>query len=77
MMNPTAEHFDEKDLAAIELTDQMQFKNPDGEISEDLYGRLKKYYSDKEIVEMGMTMGIISGAVKFLFVANLVTKEGA
>ena len=77
MMNPTAEHFDEKDLAAIELVDQIQMKNPEGEISKDLYTRLSKYYSDKEIVEMGVTLGVVAGAVKFFFVANLVTKEGA
>lgn len=77
LYNPTSEHFDDRELALIELADQINFKNPEGEVTEEHYARLKKYFTDEQIVELGLHLGIIAGAVKFFFVFNLVTKEGA
>ncbi len=74
---PTAspEHFDEKDLAVIELAEQMMLQNMHGEYAPDLHARLKKYYSDEELVEMGFVAAVLTGMAKYLFVFDLVTKE--
>ena len=75
MPNPTPEHFDEKDLAVIEVAEQMMLQNMNGELTKDLYDRLKKYYDDKQIVEMGFVAAILTGMAKYIFVFDLVTKE--
>lgn len=73
--NASSEHFDEKDLAVIELAEQMMLQNMHGEYTPDLHRRLKKYYSDEELVEMGFVAAVLTGMAKYLFVFDLVTKE--
>ena len=75
MPTASAEHFDEKDLAVIELAEQMTLQNMHGELTKDLYDRLKKYYDDKQIVEMGFVAAVLTGMAKYIFVFDLVTKE--
>ncbi|MFL2770651.1 MAG: carboxymuconolactone decarboxylase family protein [Rhodospirillaceae bacterium] len=74
---PTAssEHFDEKDMAVIALAEQMMLQNMHGELTKNLYGRLKQYYSDEQVVEMGFVAAVLTGMAKYLFVFDLVTKE--
>jgi AhpD family alkylhydroperoxidase len=73
--HPTPADFDEKDLAVIELADQMTLQNMHGELTKDLYDRLRRHYSDAQIVEMGMVAAVLTGMAKFVFVYDLVTKE--
>ena len=50
-------------------------QNMNGELTKDLYSRLKEYYSDEQIVEMGFVTAVLTGMAKYLFVFDLVTKE--
>jgi alkylhydroperoxidase family enzyme len=73
--SPSSDHFDDKDLAVIELAEQMMLQNMHGELTPDLHGRLRAHYSDEQIVEMGFVAAVLTGMAKYLFVFDLVTKE--
>jgi alkylhydroperoxidase family enzyme len=75
MRNATAEHFDEKDLALIELADNFTLQNMNGNLSRDLYDRLRRWYDDAELVEIGFICAVLTGMAKFIFMYDLVTKE--
>ena len=62
-------------MSVIELAEQMMLQNMSGELTRDLYSRLKKYYDDEQIVEMGFIAAVLTGMAKYLFVFDLVTKE--
>jgi len=68
--------FTEAEQAVIELSDQIAMTNPDGELTPDLHDRLSRHFSDAEICELGLVMGVISGLAKMAFSFNLVEKEG-
>ena len=67
--------FSAAEKAALRLADQMLLTNPDGELSQSLYDDLKEYYSDGELLELGMVMAVLAGMAKFLFAFDLVEKE--
>ena len=75
VLSPTPEHFDEKDLAVIELADQRMLQNMNGQLSPDLHARLRKYYSDAQIVELGFVAAVLTGMAKYIFVFDLVDRE--
>ena len=53
----------------------MLLTNPGGELDEALYSELRQHYSDAEILELGVVLGVLSGMAKFLFAFDLVAKE--
>ena len=67
--------FSAAEKAALRLADQMLLTNPDGELSKTLYDDLKRYFSDGELLELGLIMAVLSGMAKFLFAFDLVEKE--
>jgi alkylhydroperoxidase family enzyme len=71
----SAAHFDDKDLAVIALAEQMMLQNMNGELTKDLYDRLRRHYDDAQIVEMGFVAAVLTGMAKLVFVYDLVTKE--
>lgn len=75
MLNPTAEFFDDKDLAILELAEQMMLQNMNGELSKPLYDRLRKYYDDAQIIEIGFVAAVLTGVAKWIFTYDLVTRE--
>ena len=75
IMNENADCFDEKDKSILELADQIVIPNMNGNLDKNLYSRLKKFYGDAEIFELGIAAGILTGMAKFLFVYDLVEKE--
>ena len=72
---PGADLFDEKDLSVIALAEEMMLQNMHGNLSKDLYDRLKKYYDDGEIVEMGFVAAILTGMAKWIFTYDIVDRE--
>ena len=64
-----------REKAALRLADQMLLTNPNGTLDAELQAELSQYYSDAEILELGLVMGILSGVAKFLFAYDLVEKE--
>ena len=75
ILTPTPEHFNEKDLAVIELAEQMMLQNMHGELTRDLYDRLRKYYSDAQLVEIGFVAAVLTGMAKYIFTFDMVPRE--
>ena len=67
--------FTEAEKAALALADVMALTNPKGELSPELYGRLKTHFTDGDIYELGMIMAVLCGMAKFIFAFDLVEKE--
>jgi len=72
---PGAAYFDEKDLAVIEVAEQMMLQNMHGELTKQLYDELRKYYDDGEIVEIGFIAAILTGMAKWVFTCDIVNRE--
>ncbi len=64
-----------REQAAIRLADQMLLTNPDGRLDERLYRQVREYFSNAEILELGVVLGVLSGMAKFLFAYDLVERE--
>lgn len=74
------DNYEQSDLsprakAALRLADHMVLTNPGGRLDERLYRQLREYYSNAEILELGMVLGLLAGMAKFLFAYDLVEKE--
>ena len=67
--------FTDREKAALRLADQLALTNETGSLTEALYDELRLHFSDAEILELGLLMGILSGVAKFLFAFDLVEKE--
>ena len=69
------DHFTESEQAALRLADEMVLTNELGRLDSPLYVQLQRHYSDAQILELGLVLGILSGVAKFLFAFDLVEKE--
>lgn len=67
--------FSEKEKAVLSLANEMALQNPSGKLNENLYADLKLHFTNGEILELGMIMGLLSGVAKFIFAFDLVEKE--
>lgn len=67
--------FTEADRAVIDYADQMVLTNMHGELSKDLFERLRKHFSEAQILELGVVMAIIGGMAKLSFLLDVVEKE--
>jgi alkylhydroperoxidase family enzyme len=67
--------FTDAEKAVLEYTDQVALTNMHGEMSPQLYARLRAHFSDADICELGVVMAVISGMAKLAFVLGLVEKE--
>ena len=67
--------FSDREKAALRLADVMRLTNRDGIVDRELYESLSAHFSDAEILELGMTLGVLSGMAKFMFAFDLVEKE--
>ncbi len=72
---PATNLFDERELAVIAFTDQMVLTNQDGLLDQPLYDRLRRSFSDEQIVEMAMVAAVLIGAAKMTFVLDIVPRE--
>jgi alkylhydroperoxidase family enzyme len=75
VLNPTAEHFSEREIAVLDFGSMMTLHNVQGQLTEELYARLGAHFSDAEIIELGFLAAVFSGMQKFLFAFDLVTRE--
>lgn len=74
------DHYEQSDLSprekvALRLADHMVLTNAGGRLDERLYRQLREYFSNAEILELGMVLGLLAGMAKFLFAYDLVEKE--
>ncbi|MEQ8388619.1 MAG: carboxymuconolactone decarboxylase family protein [Alphaproteobacteria bacterium] len=75
IQDPSPAIFSDKDLAIIELADQMMLQNMSGELTGDLYNQLRAHFDDAQIVELGFVSAILTGVAKWIFVYDMVTRE--
>ena len=61
--------------AALRLAAAMALTAPRGHLDPALYAELRAHFDDAQIVELGMTMAVLTGMAKFLFAYDLVEKE--
>ncbi|MCF8474015.1 MAG: carboxymuconolactone decarboxylase family protein [Emcibacter sp.] len=67
--------FSDAEKAVLAYTEEMVLTNLGGALTPELYKRLKKHFSDPEILELGTCMAVIGGMAKLSFVLDLVVKE--
>ncbi|MGW8367419.1 MAG: carboxymuconolactone decarboxylase family protein [Gammaproteobacteria bacterium] len=67
--------FSDAEKAVLAFADQVALTNMDGDLSDALYARLSKHFSDADICELGTVMAVIAGMAKLSFVMRLVEKE--
>lgn len=67
--------FTEAERAVIEYAGQVALTNMDGQMTPDLFRRLRAHFSEADILELGTVMAVISGMAKLSFVLNVVEKE--
>ncbi len=65
----------DREKAALRLAEQLVLTNFEGKLDRVLYEDLKAHFSDAEILELGLVMGILSGVAKFMFAFDLVERE--
>ncbi len=67
--------FSEAEKASLALADVMVLTNQKGHVTKALYERLKGYFTEAQLVELGMIMAVLCGMAKFIFAYDLVEKE--
>ncbi len=67
--------FADDEQAVLELADEIALNNPHGQLTPELYARLKQHFSDEDILELGLCLAVIVGLVKLSFAFGLVEKE--
>jgi len=67
--------FTDADQAVLAYAEQMVLTNMNGDLSPELYRRLRRHFSEAEILELGVVMAIIGGMAKLSFLLRLVEKE--
>jgi alkylhydroperoxidase family enzyme len=67
--------FTEAEQAVLAYAEQMVLTNMNGDLSQELYARLRRHFSEAEILELGVVMAIIGGMAKLSFLLRLVEKE--
>jgi alkylhydroperoxidase family enzyme len=67
--------FTEVEKAVIAYAGEVALTNAAGRMSPGLYARLRRHFSDADLLELGTVMAIISGMAKLSFVLGLVERE--
>jgi len=67
--------FSEDEQAVMELADEIALNNREGEYTPALHEKLRRHFSDEDILELAMCLGVIVGLVKLSFTMGLVQKE--
>lgn len=67
--------FTDAEKAVLAYADQMVLTNMHGDMSAELFARLRRHFGEPEILELGVVMAIIAGMAKLSFILRLVEKE--
>jgi alkylhydroperoxidase family enzyme len=67
--------FDDVDRAVIELADLMSLHAKGQRLNQGLYDNLRRHFDDGQIIELAMTLAMLSGMAHFLFSFDMVEKE--
>jgi alkylhydroperoxidase family enzyme len=75
MLDFEAGPFTDAEKAVIAYAHEVAMTNPAGRLSPELFARLRRHFSQADILELGVVMAVISGMAKLSFVLDLVEKE--
>lgn len=67
--------FDAADQAVLALADLVSLQGVGAVLGAELYGALRRSFSDGQIFELGMVFGLLAGMAQFLFAFELVERE--
>lgn len=67
--------FSDAEKAVLAVAEEMLLTNQKGHLTSAQYQALRAHFDDGQIFELGMTMAVLAGMAKFLFVFDLVEKE--
>jgi len=67
--------FSDAEKAVLAYADQMVLTNMNGDMSPELFARLRAHFGEPQILELGVVMAIIGGMAKLSFILDLVEKE--
>jgi alkylhydroperoxidase family enzyme len=67
--------FSAAERAVIRYAEQVALTNNQGSMTPELFGALRKHFSEADILELGVAMAVISGMAKLSFVLDVVDKE--
>lgn len=67
--------FSDAEKAVIAYADEVALTNAGGRMTPGLYARLRKHFSEADLLELGVAMAVIAGMGKLSFVLDLVEKE--
>ncbi|MEO0998179.1 MAG: carboxymuconolactone decarboxylase family protein [Pseudomonadota bacterium] len=73
--DPDADVFSDAERELLKLAGELSLVRPDGQLETGAYRRLRRYFDDAELMEIGMTLAVLVGMAKFLFVYDLVERE--
>ncbi len=72
---PNPALFSEADLAVVDFVDQLVHTNPEGTVDQALYDRLRRGYSDEQIVELAFVAAIFVGVSKMNIALGMVPRD--
>lgn len=75
IFDPASSHWSDKDRAVLALAEEMMLQNMEGYLSADLYARLKIYFDDGQLIELGFIAAVLTGVAKWIFTYDLVDRE--
>jgi len=67
--------FTDAEKAVIAYAAEVALTNAQGHVTPELYARLRRHFSEADILELGVAMAVISGMAKLSFVLDLVERE--
>ena len=67
--------FSDAEKAVLAYAREVAMTNVEGRLTPQLFQRLNAHFSQADILELGVTMAVISGMAKLSFVLDLVEKE--
>ncbi len=67
--------FNDKDRAVLMLAEEMMLQNMEGQLSADLYQRLRAHYDEGQIIEIGFIAAVLTGVAKWIFTFDMVNRE--
>jgi alkylhydroperoxidase family enzyme len=75
LINGNDQPFTPAERAVIQYAEQIALSNMEGQMTPALFGALKAYFSEAQILELGTAMAVVSGMAKLSFVLDLVERE--
>lgn len=67
--------FDDADRAVLALADLVSMNGNGGRLDKTTYRALSAHFANGQIIELAMTLALLSGMARFLFAFDLVEKE--